>query len=461
MTRDYTYQPHRQQGRHRVKLSLRTLILILLLAINLAVFIYHGDPRSLMPTQPKLVPQTSIITAPLVFKPIIKQPDIAKPAPIPEIITTTVNLGVGQTVAQTLGKVGIATPDISAAITSLQPLVNFRRLKPGDQLKACLNQQGQLLSLDVCRSPTDQIRTEKKNDTWQASRLDIPVTKVRTLIRGQIQTSLWEAIGESGEDPSLAIELAEIFAWDIDFYSDLQPGDSFAVLVDKNFVEDKAIGFDAIIAAYFITNGSKHEAFLFKNPNDPSATASYYDSDGKSLRKQLLRTPLKYGRVTSGFGLRKHPILGYSRAHNGIDYGVPVGTKVFAVGDGKVTRTGWRSGYGKYVQIRHANGWASEYGHLSKILIKTGQKVSQKDIIALTGNTGLSTGPHLHYGLMKNGSFVNPALQQFKRGNALKADDLQQFHSYLKQLRLILESGPLASEIPAHLSINGKIPLKG
>ncbi|MBC7793978.1 MAG: M23 family metallopeptidase, partial [Clostridia bacterium] len=177
-------------------------------------------------------------------------------------------------------------------------------------------------------------------------------------------------------------------------------------------------------------DGDLHRAFYFKAKNG----TGYFADNGESCRKILLKMPLQYGRMTSGFGSRHHPVLGYTRTHNGVDYGVPVGTQVWSVGDGRVVKAGHGNGFGNVVEVSHANGWISQYAHLSAVAVKVGQHVSQKQVIAKSGNTGMSTGPHLHYGLKRNNGYVDPAAQKFDRAESLKGAELAAFKHEVEKL---------------------------
>jgi murein DD-endopeptidase MepM/ murein hydrolase activator NlpD len=448
LARDVTYQPRRPRALLRLRLGKPAWLFGGLIALNAAVFIYHGDPRSRVPSPPDKLPKagamapramTGADAGAATFDP---SAGIRTPGPVQKV--ATVGLRQGQTVAQALGGVGVGGPEATAAIASLRQLVDFRRLRPGHTLRARLGGDGGLLSLDVRRGPADQVRAEKQDGGWRAAKVDIPVASVTTVVRGTVQSSLWDAMEAVGEDPRFAIDVAEIFAWDIDFYSDLREGDTFSVVVEKRYADGKFVEYGPISAARFVNEGGTHEAFSHPSPGSDGAALSYYDADGQSLRKQLLKSPLKYGHVTSGFGMRVHPILGYGRAHNGIDYGCPIGTPVQSVGDGRVLRAGWVDGYGNFVEVRHANGWVSEFGHLSRILVRSGQRISQKDVIALTGSTGLSTGPHLHYGLRLNGGFVDPSRQKFERGQPLSGDEKRRFSDGIARLRGELDDGRIA-----------------
>lgn len=451
LARDVTYQPRRPTERARLRLSKRAWLVLALLAVNVAVFVHYGDPRSRLPPPRNDRGPRAGAVAPRGARAAADgtwtydtAAGVRTPGPVQKV--TTVGLRQGQTVAQALSVIGVAAPELTAALESLRNVVDFRRLRPGQTLRARQDGEGGLLSLDVRRGPADQVRTEKQDGEWRAAKVDIPITTITTVVRGEVQSSLWDALVAAGEDPRFAIDVAEIFAWDIDFYSDLRPGDTFAVAVEKRYADGKLVEYGPISAARFINDGVTHEAFLHASSG---SARSYYDADGQSLRKQLLKSPLKYGQVTSGFGMRVHPVLGYSRAHNGIDFGCPGGTPVQTVGDGRVQRAGWVDGYGNYVEVRHANGWVSEYGHLSRVLVRPGQHVAQKDVVALSGSTGLSTGPHLHYGLRLNGTFVDPSRQKFERGQPLAGEERKAFIDEVQKLRAELDDRRIAGRAPA------------
>jgi murein DD-endopeptidase MepM/ murein hydrolase activator NlpD len=361
------------------------------------------------------------------------------PAKVQRVVN--VALSRGQTVAAALGKVGAKSEDITAALDSLKGVVDFRRLRPGHLLKARFDVDERLIGLDVQAGLTERARAHKSSSGWQGHPLDVYVDTLVAKVSGEVHSSLWESLVGAGERPWLVTEMVDMFAWDIDFYTEVYPGDTFRVLVEKRYLDGEFVGYGALLAGEFVTNKVVHRAFRFQLEG---GVAAYYDEEGRSLRKQLLRSPLQYGNVTSGFGLRKHPILGYNRAHNGIDYGVPTGSPVWAVGDGHVTRASYDAGFGKVIEIRHPNGWLSQYGHLSKIDVKVGQHVSQKEFIGKTGSTGMSTGPHLHYGLKRFNSYVNPADQKFERGKSLEGEELLRYKTAVQKLIPELEQVSVA-----------------
>jgi murein DD-endopeptidase MepM/ murein hydrolase activator NlpD len=245
----------------------------------------------------------------------------------------------------------------------------------------------------------------------------LPYEKHRALvaIRGEISRtapSLIAAVNEAGEGIGLALELAQIFSGDIDFSNELQPGDSFEIVFEKLVREGEFGGYGAIHAAQFTNGGKTFEAYRYEVDGQKP---DYYDRQGRSLRRFFLKSPLKFEpRVTSGFSFRRlHPVLKTVRAHRGVDYGAPTGAPVLSASAGTVVRAGWIGGGGNSVFIRHANGYETRYLHLSRINpgIRSGAKVAQGETIGLVGRTGLATGPHLHYELLKHGKHVNPLVE--------------------------------------------------
>lgn len=242
----------------------------------------------------------------------------------------------------------------------------------------------------------------------------VPYEKHKALmsIRGEITRetpSLIAAVNAAGESISLALDLARVFEGEVDFGNELQPGDSFEILFEKVVREGEFGGYGDIVAARFTTGGRSFEAFRYAAPGQKP---DYYDRDGRSMRRFFLKSPLKFEpRVTSGFSFRRvHPVLRTARAHRGVDYGAPTGAPVLAVASGTVVRAGWTGGGGNSVYIRHDNGYETRYLHFSRIApgIRAGVRVAQGEVIGNVGSTGLSTGPHLHYELLKGGTHVNP-----------------------------------------------------
>jgi murein DD-endopeptidase MepM/ murein hydrolase activator NlpD len=241
----------------------------------------------------------------------------------------------------------------------------------------------------------------------------IPKQTAVVAVEGEINretNSLVTSLDKAGERIELALSMADVFSGEIDFNSDLQPGDRYRVLVERHEREGRLSGYGPILAAEFVNDGRTVKAIRF---TPDGGSPAYYDENGRSLKRFFLKSPLKFEpRITSRFSSsRKHPILGYARAHNGVDYYAPMGAPVNAVAPGVVTLAGWTNGGGRTVKVRHNNGYETEYLHLSSIAVRAGQRIGQGDLVGKVGMTGLATGVHLHYGMKKNGRYVNPVIE--------------------------------------------------
>jgi murein DD-endopeptidase MepM/ murein hydrolase activator NlpD len=254
--------------------------------------------------------------------------------------------------------------------------------------------------------------------------------------------SLMQAMDAAGERAELSLALAEIFSGEIDFDNDLQPGDTFRLVVDRaTRIDGVFAGYGPVLAAEYVNDGRRLQALRFA---PPEGKPGYYDATGRSLHRFFLKSPLKFEpRVTSAFSrARRHPILNYTRAHNGVDYAAPTGASVTAIASGVVTLAGWAGGGGRTVRIRHASGYESEYLHLSSIArgLRPGARVRQGEQVGRVGASGLATGPHLHYGLRKNGLYVNPVRehQSMPPGEPLAAIHLAAFGQERDRLMQLL-----------------------
>lgn len=299
-------------------------------------------------------------------------------------------------------------------ITETGKVFDLRKCRQGDRFKLVyVKTDTSILHFDYIRSVTEQYRISGQNGQLTAERIFIRVDTVLTTISGTLKTSLYQAVADQGEDPELIEKVAEMFAWNVDFYVDPRVGDQFQILVEKLFAGEKQVGYGEIKAARYTGEVGKFTVIRF---TDSDGKPDYFDDEGRSISSAFLKSPLKFTRISSRFGMRRHPILKTSRMHRGIDYTAPTGTPVWAIGPGKITHAGWMGGYGKTIEIRHTNGMQSRYGHLSRIEsgISAGKSVKAKEIIGAVGSTGLSTGPHLHFELIRNGQQVNPALAKFR-----------------------------------------------
>ena len=283
------------------------------------------------------------------------------------------------------------------------------RLRPGDVI-TLRHVNGELLSLSRRVSETEMLSVGRVNPDadFKAQVVETPLEVRQGALRGRIQSTLFEAVDAAGASDALAVQLAELFRYDVDFAQELQRGDEFTLVAERLYRDGKFLRYGEIIAAEFTTAGHTYRAVRYQSPG---GAIEYYTPEGRSLRKAFLRSPLPFSRVSSGFGMRWHPVLNRMRAHKGIDYAAPTGTPVRAAGSGRVAFRGVKGGYGNVIVLRHGNGIETVYGHLSRFAkgLFVGKVVKQGDVIAAVGMTGTATGPHLHYEYRVNGVHQNPA----------------------------------------------------
>lgn len=325
-----------------------------------------------------------------------------------EVITIDGSLQAGDTLYESLIKEGISAAEILNLQEKVKSVVDFNYLPVGSEYSLKYNPEGKVTEFIYKPNPIDIYCIDIPSSDSE----DLKVTKEEVCtevvqLEGKIEYSLYESMMECADSPQLALQLAEIFAWQIDFLTECREGDTFNILVEKQHRGDFYRWGKVLAAQYKGELLSKHTAILFK---DPSGHIDYYDEKGKSLRKAFLRAPLHYKYISSYFSKnRLHPILRIWRPHLAIDYAAPTGTPVSTIGDGTVIYVGWNDGYGNYVKVRHPNNYVSGYGHLSRFAkgLKNGQKVKQGEIIGYVGATGLATGPHLDFSISKNGERVD------------------------------------------------------
>lgn len=271
------------------------------------------------------------------------------------------------------------------------------------------------------------MRISREGDDFKARLINLPVTTKTGYIHVKINRNLIESMPEDHEEyRKIALKLADIMAWDIDFSNDLREGDSIDMLVEERWVGNAFIGYGEILAVEIINNGRIYEAYRYEY----NGSADYYDPKGRSLKKSLLRSPLKYKYISSGFSKRRlHPLLRTYRPHLGVDYAAPAGTPVSAAGDGRIIFAGYKRQIGRLVIIRHNNGYTTYYGHLSRIKrgIRRGKRVKQGEIIGFVGSSGLATGPHLDYRVKYKGRFVNPLTIKLPRSKKIPRELMPDF----------------------------------
>jgi len=371
-------------------------------------------------------------------------------------------LASGETLGDLLGRVGLPAPEIPAWLSAAQQVLDPRSLPVGLVAESVSNVHGSVVSLRLTPDWRASVVVERDGDSIRARREMRPVERDLLVVDGTVRSSLFDAMSATGESETLALELADLFQWDIDFHREVREGDTFALLVERVRSEGTTVAYGPVIAATYTNRGKRYTAvrYAFAGSKD-----SYYDEHGSPLRKQFLRAPLRFSRLTSRFSLsRMHPILGQRMPHWGVDYAAPVGTPVMATADGVVTFTGWRGGGGNAVEIRHAGGFVTAYLHLSRFAtgIHPGARVAQGQVIGFVGTTGMSTGPHLDYRITQNGSHLNPLRVGKEPAPPLPKNELPRFAGWAGQvLPLLGSAGPLSAERAETLQAAAPIPLHG
>ena len=313
----------------------------------------------------------------------------------------------GDTVASLLSRLRVDDAPASQYLRTSNQFKALHQLIPGRIVRATTDADGKLLSLRYLNSGY-LLSIDRNGDALAAKEEPAKLEQRVVMSSGEIKSSLFGATDAAGLPDAIAVQIADIFSTDIDFHRDLRKGDRFSVVYEVWYHEGEPVRYGRVLAAEFINQGKSYQVVYY---NYADNQGGYYTLDGKSARKQFLRSPLEFSRVTSGFSsARFHPVLQAWRAHKGVDYGAPTGTRIKAAGDGVVEFAGKQGGYGNVVIMRHQSKYTTLYGHLSGFAkgLHKGTRVSQGDVIAYVGATGLATGPHLHYEFRIDGVQQNP-----------------------------------------------------
>ena len=376
---------------HRSSRMGRVRVVALALLVGAVGLVTH---LTVGPTTPSSA-ASSLPHDPLVVTPV---------PPAPQPVWTTVSSG--DTIESVTRR--LAADDWYQWRDALVGALDPRALGLGTDFEGRCSPSGRLEHLQVRLDQRRELVLDRVGDQIHLVEHVRPLSSQLIRVTGRISSSLFGAIQAAGEHPELAVRFADIFQWDIDFFRDLRVDDAFVALVDKQTIDDQFYTYGQIYAARFVNRGRSLTAILYRGPD---GTPGYYDLDGAPLRKQFLRSPLKFSRITSRFNLNRfHPILKRRRPHYGVDYGAPVGTPVHATAAGTVDFVGRNGGAGNMVRLRHPNGYQTNYLHLSRYGagVRRGARVSQGQVVGYVGSTGLSTGPHLDYRIRHNGSWINP-----------------------------------------------------
>ena len=302
-------------------------------------------------------------------------------------------------------------------------------ITPGQKMKFVLKRTRdkkdmEILKINYPLSKTTFVNIDKRQDKIEITKNITQLFKKNIVVKGVITNNLYSSAIKNGMEPNIIIEFARIFGFEVDFQRDIRKGDEFIVMYER-YVDDrrKKVKTGKILYANLNVNNQDIKLYRFGKKNN----YDFYDDRGRSIRKALMKTPINGARLSSPFGKRKHPILGFTKHHNGTDFAAPTGTPIMASGNGTVIKAGWCGNGGKCVRIRHNSSYTTGYGHMSKIATRTGRRVRQGQIIGYVGNTGMSTGPHLHYTVSYNGKFINSQKLKLPSGKILKGEERKLF----------------------------------
>jgi murein DD-endopeptidase MepM/ murein hydrolase activator NlpD len=369
----------------------------------------------------------------------------------PATVSTTIAVGRGDTLMKLLTGAGAETADSTEAIAALRTVVDPKRLRLGQEITLTFAQaddQQKLIGVNMAPSAERSVAISRSDaGGFDAKQTVRPLATAVVHAGGTIDSSLFQSAQAAGIPNPVMAEMIRLFSYDVDFQREVQKGDSFELyfehMRDSN---GQAVRSGRILYAAMTLSGHTLKFYRYQ-PSD-EADADYFNASGQSVRKALLRTPVDGAKLTSGFGMRHHPILGFTAMHKGVDFGASYGTPIMAAGDGTVDMAGWNGAYGKYVRIRHNGTYSTAYAHMSAIgNIHQGQHIRQGEIIGYVGATGRATGPHLHYEVLVNNAQVNPLSVRLPTGRKLEGTELARFQRDTAGLGEQMAKAPLLTRL--------------
>jgi murein DD-endopeptidase MepM/ murein hydrolase activator NlpD len=346
----------------------------------------------------------------------------------------------GDTLMDLLVKNHVPRNEAHDAIQALSKVYDPRDLNPGSSITVFFHQEpsvpdAKFSGLQIEKDIVSTVTVNREGDgSFKADQADKEVHRTMNGFRGTIDGSLYVSAKAQGVPDSVILDLIKMYSWSVDFQRDIQEGDKFEVMYEDYVTADgdTVPGKGNVLYAKLTLGDNEMPYYRYE---DKSGDVAYYDGKGQSAKKSLMQTPIDGARISSGFGMRRHPVLGYSKMHKGVDFAAPRGTPIYAAGDGKIEKMGPFSSYGNYVRIRHNNGISTAYAHMKgfKSGLKTGSRIKQGQVIGYVGTTGRSTGPHLHYEVMMNGKQVNPKAIKMATGKSLGGKELALFKGFVAQ----------------------------
>lgn len=356
----------------------------------------------------------------------------------PKMTTERYPIEEGDTFAVVMERMGYTYEQMQAVLDAGDDIYDFTSIKLGNEFVVQKkDNKFEAIVYDI-NSEEQALITIVADGNFVVTKQDIPYDIQEEETKGTIESSLFMAGNDAGIQDRTILGLADVFAWEIDFATVIQTGDTFSLVYEKRSRDGESGPDGNVLAATFTNSGKIFTAVRFE---DPDGGVGYYASDGTSLQKPFLKAPLKYSRISSGFSYaRFHPVTKNTDPHRAIDYAAPLGTAILSTGDGTVTRAGWNGGYGNFISIRHNDTWVTQYAHLSRYAIKSGQRVEQGQVIGYVGSTGFSTGPHLHYEMIKNGTKVNPLTVEMPAGEPIKDEWRELFENEKERYKTFFET---------------------
>lgn len=361
------------------------------------------------------------------------QPPLSVSEHVQELPWQEVTVKEGDSLSLIFDSIGLSPQQLHAVLEADGSEHYLNQLRPKQTLRFQID-EGQLQALQYQLSATKKYQINRQGDAYQAQMEEKPVEIRLTHATGEINSSLFQAGQDAGLSDNLIMELVNIFGWDVDFALDIRNGDTFSLLYEEQFLDGEKLRDGKILAAEFTNRGENYRAVLF---TDPDGNSQYFSADGASMRKAFLRSPVDFRRISSTFQRERfHPVLGKKRPHKGVDYAAAIGTPIKAAGDGKVIFRGTKNGYGNTVMLQHGGKYTTLYAHMSKFQkgVSNGSRVRQGQIIGYVGQSGMATGPHLHYEFRVDGVHRNPLTVKFPDAAPIAEKYKQAFQQQSQQL---------------------------